>query len=99
VSGTAHPVEATETLFLAIAAWTGNPENGTAVARLNDRLWPIRWTEAALTAGLGAELDAIAELLRADAPPLLRRSLAAYHRRRERLIGEIVAALVAPRPE
>jgi DNA-binding GntR family transcriptional regulator len=98
-SAAAHPVEATEELFLAIAAWTGNPEHGSAIARLNDRLRPIRWTEATLTAGFGDELDAIADLVRAGAPPLLRRSLAAYHRRRERLVGEIVAALVAPRTE
>ena len=93
----ANPVEATEALFLSIAAWTGNPEHPAAVARLNDRLRPVRWTEAALTAGPGDELVAIADLIRAGAPPLLRRSLAAYHRRRERLVGEIVAALVARR--
>ena len=80
----ANPVEATEALFLSIAAWTGNHEHPAAVARLNDRLRPVRWTEAALTAAPGDELDAIADLMRASAPPLLRRSLAAYHRRRER---------------
>lgn len=98
-SGGTNLVETTETLFLAIAGWTSNPEHGAAVARLNDRLRPIRWTEKELTDGLGDELDAIAELVRAGAPPLLRRSLAAFHRRRERLVGEIVAALVSPRPE
>lgn len=99
VSAGAHPVESTERLFLAIAAWTGNPEHGAAIARLNDRLRPIRWTEAALTAGLGDELETIADLIRGGTPSVLRRSLAAYHRRRDRLTGEIVATLVAPRPE
>lgn len=97
-SGAVNPVEATEMLFLAIAAWTANPEHSAAVARLNDRLRPIRWTEAALMSGLDDELDAIADRVRGATPPLLRRSLSAYHRRRDRLVGELVATLVAPRP-
>lgn len=91
------PLEATETLFLAIAARSGNPEHAAAVARLNDRLRPVRRIELDLLADCEAELDEMAFRLAEDALPDLRRSLAAFHRRRERHVGEIVAALVAPR--
>jgi hypothetical protein len=59
-------------------------------------LRPIRSTEFILTPDLGAEIDAIAELVRGGRRSDLRRSLVAYHRRRDRQVGEIVAALVAP---
>jgi hypothetical protein len=43
---------------------------------------------------LADKLAAIADLVRAGSRPALRRSLAAHHRRRDRLVGEIVEALV-----
>lgn len=97
VLGDALPTELTEALFLAIARWTGNPEHVAAVDRLNDRLRTIRRTEAELLPGIGDELDTLAGLMADDASRALRRSLAAFHRRRERLAGEIVAVLVTAR--
>lgn len=94
---TIGPVDATDRLFLAIAARTGNPEHAAAIAGLNDRLRPIRHVELTVLAECEAELEEIAGRLAEGAPPLLRRTIVAYHRRRERGVGDIVAALVAPR--
>jgi DNA-binding GntR family transcriptional regulator len=90
-------IEATEHLFLAIAARSGNPEHAAAVLRLNGRLRPVRQIELAMLPDCEAEVDEMAARLAEDAMSGLRRSLAAFHRRRERQVGEIVAALVAPR--
>lgn len=94
--GTPGPIEATEGLFLKVAARPGNPEHLAAIIRLNDRLRPVRQTELAVLVEPLAELEPIAAQLAGDAVLALRRSLTAYHRRRERVVGEIVAALVAP---
>lgn len=90
-------IEAAEHLFLAIAAQSGNPEHTAALARLNDRLRPVRQIELVMLPGCDAEISEMAACLAGDAMPELRHSLAAFHRRRERHVGEIVAALVAPR--
>lgn len=89
-------IAATERLFLALAARPGNPEHTAAVARLNERLRPVRHTELQLVTA-DAELEEMARQFADGATGPLRSSLAAYHRRRERLVGEIVAALVASR--
>lgn len=90
-------VEIIERLFLAIGERPGNPEHTAAVARLNERLRPARQVELRVLAGCDAEIRDIAACLAEDAVVQLRRSIAAFHRRRERQVGEIVAALVAPR--
>lgn len=90
-------IEATERLFLAIASCSGNPEHAAAVTRLNDRLRPVRQIELLVLAHCESEIDEMAAQLIGDSMPALRRSLAAFHRRRERHVDEIVAALVAPR--
>ena len=91
------PVEAAERVFLAIAARPGNPEHAAAVARLNERLRPVRQVELTVLDGVEPEIDEIAAWLAEDAVLQLRRSVAAFHRRRERHVGEVVAELVAPR--
>lgn len=86
----------TELLFLAIAARTGNDEHLVAVERLGERLRPARRIELVLLAECDEEL---AELARHGAHGTvreLRRAIGAYHRRRERLAPEIVAALHRP---
>lgn len=87
------PVDAVETVFLLVAGRGGNPEHVEAIARLNDRLRPVRRIELDLIAGGRAELAAIEDAHRGNEAPLLRRSLIAYHRRRERSADAIVAAL------
>ena len=91
------PIETTERLFLALATRSGNPEHVAAIAGLNDRLRPVRETELRLLDEPLAEIEPIAALMAGDTMLALRRARAAYHRRRERMVGEIVAALLAPR--
>ena len=89
----ADPLARTEHLLLAIAARSGNPEHLAAVARLGERLRPVRRVELDLLADFEAEAAQLAERLAADAAGPLRRALTLYHRRRERLAAEIVAAI------
>jgi len=95
--GSPGAAERMGTLFLAVAARAGNAEHLAAVARLNDRLRPVRHAELGLIDGLEVELDDLAHRLTEPTAPALRRALAAFHRRRERLVGELVAALIAAR--
>ncbi len=90
------PVERTERLFLAIAALAANVEATAALDGLNDRLRPVRRAELRVLPGPEAQLEEIAASLAAGDLPALRRALAAYHRRRERAVDRIVAALHAP---
>jgi hypothetical protein len=93
---TPGPIETTERLFLAVAERTGSPEHLAAIVGLNDRLRRVRQTELAVLVEPLAELEPIAAQLAEDAVLALRRSLSTYHRRRERLVGEIVASLAVP---
>lgn len=86
-------LDRTETLFLAIARRPGNPEHVTAVARLSERLRPMRHIEAILVADARSELDELSASFSDDAGGPLRRALAAYHRRRERIAADIVERL------
>lgn len=86
-------LDRTEALFLAIARRSSNPEHAAAVMRLSERLRPMRRIEADLLADAQDEIDALCALLRDDATGPLRRALAAYHRKRERLAAEIVEKL------
>lgn len=91
------PIEAAERLFLTISARSGNPEHRAAITRLNDRLRPARQAELIVLADCEEEVAALSAALAADESRRLKRSLAAFHRRRERQVDEIVAALVARR--
>ena len=51
--------------------------------------------ELDLLGGVDQEIESLAALVREGPSPLLRRALAAFHRRRERIVAEIVAALVS----
>jgi DNA-binding transcriptional MocR family regulator len=95
--GEPGPIERLEHLFLAIAVGPGNPEQTAATARMNERLRPVRQAELEVLAGCAAEIDELVAWAADQAVMPLRRAIAAFHRRRERQVGEIVAALVAPR--
>ncbi len=86
-------LDRTETLFLAIARRPGNPEHAAAVARLSERLRPMRRIEPDLLTEAGAELEQLTSLLPDDANGPLRRALRAYHRKRERIAADIVERL------
>lgn len=91
------PVAWAERLFAAVALRPGNPEHAAAIARLSDRLRPVRHVERAVLDGPPDELAALAAALAAEDAGAMRQAIARYHRRRERAVGEIVAALVGPR--
>jgi DNA-binding transcriptional MocR family regulator len=82
-----------ETLFLLIASRPGSPEHLAAVARLNERLRRIRTAELGLVPDAEREAAALGAAIEGGAADALRRLLATYHRRRERLAAEIVEAL------
>lgn len=86
-------LDRTEALFLIIARRPGNPEYAAAVGRLSERLRPMRHIEAALIPDAESEADALGVLLSSGASGPLRRALAIYHRKRERLAAEIVEGL------
>lgn len=86
----AAPVEA---LFLRIALLSGNPEHATAVASASDRLRAARRVESAILGDTEAEAAQLHDHIEDAAA--LRSSLASYHRRRLRVVHEIVAALHA----
>ncbi len=92
-----EPAFPAERFFLAIGARAGNPELVATIARLNDRLRPVRRVEQEVPAGLANEIADMGKELAGGQMGALRRSLAAYHRRRERVVDEIVAILVASR--
>ena len=88
-----NPLDLTERLFAIVAGISGNPEHVRAVARLNDRLRPIRRVELELLHRPAEELTALWERLAEGAVGKLRRSIAVYHQKRERLAAEVVETL------
>ncbi len=87
------PVDRTEALFLAVASLSGNSEHVAALTRLNERLRPVRRIEIALVAEVEVEIAALERHLQDEDRRKLRATLAAYHKRRERLAAEIVERL------
>ena len=82
-----------EELFLAVAAFSGNPEHVGAVARINDRLRAARRVEMSIDRAMQVEADALRLLL--DDAPELRQFIIGYHRDRVKIAAEIVARLNA----
>jgi DNA-binding GntR family transcriptional regulator len=79
--------------FLALARATGNPEHVTALLALTARLEPIQQLEDALLDAIEEETVEIVSALRRKDPKALRRSLIHYHRRRERIVPELIGRL------
>ena len=91
MSGSAGAWTAAE-LFRHIARRSGNPELEAAVENASDRLAASRVVEAHLFADLAEELAGLQALLgNSDTGPL-RRAIAAYHRRRQRCVPDLLVA-------
>lgn len=86
-------------LFLALARAAGNPEHGAALEALSQRLEPVRRFEQLFLDETEAETVEILRSLQAHDRKALRRSLIRYHRRRERIAPELLAALYRPGEE
>lgn len=89
-------VSASASLFEAIAASSRNLEHRQAIASVNARLHAARRTEPMLIDDGEAELASIDAAWRERALGDLRRALTLYHRRRMRLVADLVALLHAP---
>jgi DNA-binding FadR family transcriptional regulator len=83
-------------MFLAIARSTGNPEHSLALEAVSERLEPLEELEDMLLDAVEAETQAISEAIAADDPKLLRKRLLSYHRRRERIVPELLARIQRP---
>lgn len=91
-AGTA-PHERQATLFMLVARYSGNPELVAAFAALGDRLEPARRLEENFLAETEAETMGIVRALGAHDRKALRRALTLYHRRRQRVVPDLVASL------
>lgn len=87
------PLSRTEQLFVAIAACSGNPEHVAAIVRLNERFRPVRRAERDLFPQLEHATEEMAACFAGGSAGPLRRAITLYHRKRQRLAAEIVAAL------
>ena len=83
-----------EAVFLALALSAGNPEHVAAIEALNDRLEPVRRLEQAFLDETEAETTEIVRALGDHDRKALRRSLVRYHRRRERIVPQLLARLI-----
>jgi DNA-binding GntR family transcriptional regulator len=77
-------------LFFALARLTGNPEHLTALQELTSRMEPVQKLEAALLDRVEQETAEIALAMKESDRPRLRRALLDYHRRRERIVPELL---------
>jgi len=85
-------------LALAIAQRHPNPEIAFAVAQLNGRMAAVRAQEPALVSGIDAEMRQIRDSFEAGDAAALRRALATSHRRRLRIVPQLVEVLAGTQP-
>lgn len=81
-------------LFLALARAGGNPEHAAALERLSHRLEAVQRLEQHFLDGTEGETQNILAALRARDRKALRNSLLRYHRRRLRIVPELLAELM-----
>lgn len=85
-------------LFTALVRSGGNSEHVAALEALNERLQPVQQLEDRFLDATEQETREIVEALRADDRRALRRSLIRYHRRRQKIVPELLAALLEAKP-
>jgi DNA-binding GntR family transcriptional regulator len=79
--------------FVALVRSAGNPQHLAALDSSIERLEPVQRLEDAFLDGTEAETEEIVRALRAHDRSALRRSLIRYHRRRDRIVPELLASL------
>lgn len=95
VAPTGSPVQERQNgLFRAIARATGNPEHAAALDALSDKLEPVQRLEQQFLDRTEQETAEIFRALHTNDRTALRRSLVRYHRRRERIVPELIANLL-----
>lgn len=80
--------------FRTLARSAANPEHLAAYETLSQRLDPAQRLEERFLTAIEQETDEIVSALEAHDRKALRRSLLRYHRRRERIVPQLVAALL-----
>ena len=86
--------ERQNSVFLALARATGNPEHLAALEALTQRLDPVQRLEETFLDETEAETAAIVQAVQAYDRKALRRALVRYHRRREKIIPELLARML-----
>lgn len=84
-------------MFLALAEASGNPEHVDALRSVLDRLGPLQRIEQCFLDSVETEIAQISEAIRSGDRNALRRSLVQYHRRRERIVPQLLASLHSDR--
>jgi len=87
-------LERRNALLRAVARSAGNPEHMAAFEASIERLEPVQRLEEAFLDGTETETMEIVQALAANDRRALRRSLIYYHRRRARMVPELLAALL-----
>ena len=87
----AEPLARQQALFEAIAAQSGNSEHLETVRALLERLEPYQHLEESLLDALEEETAAIGRAVESGDRGALRRLLVTYHRRRARIVPDLVA--------
>ena len=95
VPGESASYERRNHVFLALAQATNNPEHIMAMRTLTERLEPVQRLEDALLDAVEEETAQIVAALHDRDRKALRRSLIHYHRRRERIVPELLERLYA----
>jgi DNA-binding GntR family transcriptional regulator len=80
--------------FLALARSTGNPEHLAALAALTDRMEHVQQLEDALLDAAESESSEIVAAIGSGDRRRLRSALLHYHRRRERIVPELINHLM-----
>lgn len=89
----ASPTQAQNVLFLMLVRLTGNPEHLAAFEKVTERLEPAQRFAAALLDAVADETSEIANALDNGDRRKLRSALLRYHRRRERIVPELLDRL------
>ena len=89
----ASPAQAQNMLFSMLVRLTGNAEHVAALETVTERLEPVQRFEAALLDAVADETSEIADALKNGDRRRLRRALLRYHRRRERIVPELLERL------
>ena len=92
--GEAAVHERQNAIFVAIARSAHNPEHIAALEALSPRLEPIQRFEQSFLDETENETNDIVRALKADDRKALRSSLVRYHRRRERIVPQLLAAFL-----
>lgn len=86
-----------ERMFAELAAHVGNPEFATVFNNLDDRLRPYHRLEGEFIDAVDEESERIARAIKMRDARALRKSLVLYHRRRQRIVPELIERILADR--